>query len=193
MHVYLEQIRRAFAGADLVEARRAPTSRHAVVAAIVRQAKVGAEVRLIERADDERDRWSGHMGLPGGHRDDTDEDLLATAQRETWEEIGLLLEHDGTLLGRLDSARTASGDRGLAICPLVFALERDAVLTLNPREVKRVIWTPLGHLLSPAAAATFEYVRPGAPQLTFPAFHVEGRLVWGLTYRILGDLLDRLR
>ena len=48
-----------------------------------------AEVLFIKRAGREGDRWSGHVALPGGGRDPTDLDDLATAVRETGEEVGL--------------------------------------------------------------------------------------------------------
>ena len=40
---------------------------------------------LIRRAEREGDPWSGHLALPGGRRDESDTDLLATALRETFE------------------------------------------------------------------------------------------------------------
>lgn len=195
----LEQIRRAFAGKLDESTRRQPAGPHAVVAAIVRQGRAGGEVLLIKRAEDERDPWSGHMALPGGRRDPEDADLLATAQRETWEEIGLSLVENAELLGRLESVRAALVDRSFEICPLLFALERgDAPLVLNPREVKSVVWAGLSHLMSPAAVTHFEYrgrsANAGGPQgLQFPAFDVAGHIVWGLTYRILNNLLDVAR
>jgi 8-oxo-dGTP pyrophosphatase MutT (NUDIX family) len=139
------------------------------------------------------------MALPGGRRDPEDADLLATAQRETWEEIGLSLEGNAELLGRLESVRAALVDRSFEICPLVFALEHGEVpLFLNPREVKKVVWASLAHLMSPVAATSFEY-RGRSPDLEqpqplqFPAFNVAGHIVWGLTYRILNNLLDVAR
>ncbi|MBA3258253.1 MAG: NUDIX domain-containing protein, partial [Gemmatimonadales bacterium] len=48
-------------------------------------------VLLIRRAERTGDPWSGHMALPGGRRDSEDSDLIATAIRETAEEVGLQL------------------------------------------------------------------------------------------------------
>jgi 8-oxo-dGTP pyrophosphatase MutT (NUDIX family) len=44
-------------------------------------------ILLIRRSERAGDPWSGQMGLPGGRRDSSDRDLLATAVRET-EEVG---------------------------------------------------------------------------------------------------------
>jgi len=50
------------------------------------------EVLFIKRATREGDKWNGHVALPGGRRDPEDEDDLATAVRETIEEVGIDLE-----------------------------------------------------------------------------------------------------
>lgn len=170
--------------------RSAPREHHAVVAAILRGSEHGAEVLLIRRSEDERDPWSGHMALPGGHRDPSDADLLSTAVRETLEEIGLDLGSAAELVGRLEGTRAVARERALdfTIYPLVFALSSDFEPALNPKEVAEIVWAPVAHLLSPAAQSSVQYViRDQRHQ--FPAFDVDGRKVWGLTYRILQNLL----
>ena len=164
----------------------------AVVAAIVRQSSsAGAEILLIRRAEDARDPWSGHMALPGGHRDPSDRDLVATALRETLEEVGLDLARDAELLGPLQSARALSGRRPpFDIYPFVFALAREVEPRANPREVHRIVWARLDHLLSPAASTSIAHPIPGAEPRRLPAFDVDGHVVWGLTYRILSNLLQ---
>ena len=76
------------------------------------------------------------------------------------------------------------------ILPLVFALGREIVLQPNPREVKSVLWAPLDQLLLPAAQTSILYPGPSSgPRPSLPAFDVQGHVVWGLTYRILQNLL----
>lgn len=166
--------------------------RCAAVAAIVRPSASGAELLLIRRARHERDPWSGHMALPGGHREQGDPDLVATALRETREEIGLSLARDGEWLGTLERARAVAGaGAGFEISPLVFALTRevrDVELVPNPREVDAIVWARIEDLLSPTAQTSFTYAG-GGQERQFPAFDVRGHVVWGLTYRILKNLL----
>ena len=166
--------------------------RLAAVAAVLRATPAGeSEVLLIERARHEADPWSGHMAFPGGRRDPEDEDLLRTALRETREEVGLDLERHGQLLGRLDDlAAVARGRRvGMIIAPFVFRLEGSPPLEANRREVETMLWAPLAPLARGEADTTHPYVIDGQPA-ALPGYDVAGKIVWGLTYRMLSGLLD---
>jgi len=193
MPLDLQELRRALTAHNASMVLELPARvRAAAVAAVLRQAPGGAEVLLIRRAEHERDPWSGHMALPGGHHDAADADVVATALRETHEEVGLQLDRDTEWIGFLERARVQAVARpGFEIQPLVFALQRDVDLRPNPREVKAVVWAKLDELLSPVTHISVAY--PGAKGIEpprLPAFDVQGHVVWGLTYRILTDLLS---
>lgn len=190
MRVDIDWVRRAFGLRKTDVFHPAPAGRHAVVAAILRDAPGGAEVLLIRRAEHELDPWSGHMALPGGHGDSVDDSLVATAVREVFEEVGLDLLAHAQLLGRLPEV--VAHPASFSIFPLVFSLEAGHEPVANPREVQEVVWAPVEHLLSPAARTSLEVARE-AQRHRLPAFDVGGRTVWGLTYRILGELLVRLQ
>jgi 8-oxo-dGTP pyrophosphatase MutT (NUDIX family) len=55
------------------------------------------EVLFIKRATRTRDRWGGHVALPGGRRDSGDESDQAVAVRETWEEVGMDLSPQNSI------------------------------------------------------------------------------------------------
>lgn len=162
--------------------------RSAAVAAVLRPRPGGAEVLLIRRAAREGDPWSGHMALPGGREDMADPDLCHTATRETHEEVGLDLTRYGRLLGRLDDIPAIARGRriGMTIAPFVFELVEERPLVTN-EEVEEVIWAPLSPLARGETATTVDYVLEGR-RLELPAFDVRGRIVWGLTYRMLESL-----
>jgi 8-oxo-dGTP pyrophosphatase MutT (NUDIX family) len=189
MRVNLDWVRRAFGGREPGVEHPAPAGRHAVVAAILRDSPEGVEVLLIRRAEHELDPWSGHMALPGGHGDADDASLVATAVREIAEEVGLDLLGHAELIGRLPVVVALPSQ--LTIFPLVFALAAGHEPEANPNEVAEVVWATLDHLRSPLARSSHElFVRN--QRFRFPAFDVRGRVVWGLTYRILGNLLSTL-
>lgn len=166
----------------------------AAVAAILREGgRDGAEVLLIRRAEREGDPWSGHMAFPGGRRDEGDADLHATAVRETREEVGLDLATHGALLGRLaDLEAIARAKRtGLFITPFVFALTGEATLVFDPEEVAEALWVPLGPLVRGDGAGTVFYEREGM-SIELPCWRYEGRVIWGLTHRMLWSLFEVL-
>jgi 8-oxo-dGTP pyrophosphatase MutT (NUDIX family) len=170
------------------------TMPRAAVAAVLREGREGAEVLLIRRAEREGDPWSGHMAFPGGRHDPRDVDLRATAVRETREEIGLDLDADARLLGRLaDLPAIARGRRtGLVIAPFVFALEREAPFTFDAREVAEALWAPLAPLARGEGAGMLDYELEGY-MVKLPMWNVQGRVVWGLTHRMLSTLFEVLR
>ncbi|MFN0091830.1 MAG: NUDIX hydrolase [Acidimicrobiales bacterium] len=161
----------------------------AAVAAVFRDGGRLAELLFIERAVREGDPWSGHMALPGGRVEPDDLDLNATAERETFEEIGLDLRV-GERLGQLDELH--GGVRPITVSAHGYWLHGERPrLELN-HEVADAFWVPLPELANPARFVAYEHpVRVGE---TFPGVEVEGgRVVWGLTLRLLVDLFARLR
>ncbi len=163
----------------------------AAVALVLRDGERGAEFIAIRRSERVGDPWSGHMALPGGRQHPSDADLLATAARETREEVGIDLLADGHVLGRLDELRAYGGGRpmGLIISPFVFALTASVDLVLNKREVDAAVWVPLAVLRQPDAQGNVRYMLAGQPT-EHSAFIYEGYSIWGLTYRILSGFLE---
>jgi 8-oxo-dGTP pyrophosphatase MutT (NUDIX family) len=176
--------------AELIES---PAPRRAAVAIIVRDAGDGPQVLLIRRTEHPDDPWSGHMAFPGGREDPADENLLATAIRETREELALDLAETARVLGRLAPLRAIAHGRpvDLTIVPFVFELTAEAELSYS-EEVAESLWVPIGPLLDGQLQTTLAIERDGE-RVELPAHDVEGRIVWGLTYRMLDSLLTLLR
>jgi 8-oxo-dGTP pyrophosphatase MutT (NUDIX family) len=176
-------------------ARRYPAAegRRAAVAAVLRPGPSEPELLLIRRAERVGDPWSGHMALPGGHHGPADRDLLATALRETREEVGLDLSAH-RLLGALDEyPATARGQfTGIVIAPFVFALQREAELQPNHHEVADLVWVPLGRMARGETDVVKELERDGQV-VRFPGFGVGDHVVWGLTHRVLTDFFNLIR
>ncbi len=147
---------------------------------------------LIKRAEAEGDPWSGHMALPGGRRDPGDSSLLHTAVRETLEETGVVLGQDELHLGRLSRLDPVSRKLPpLSVTPFVFGVAPDTEAKVASYEVEAVFWVPLSTLRNPGVAGTFRYRSDDLVRL-FPTFNVEGQVVWGLTYRVLEELLGAM-
>ena len=171
-----------------------PGHGRAAVAIVVRDGTDGPQVLLIRRAEHPGDAWSGHMAFPGGREDPQDENLLSTAIRETFEEVGLDLVQAGRLLGQLAPLPAVARGRpvGMTIVPFVFELETDAELRYSD-EVVEAVWVPIDPLLQGQLRTTFAVDRDGGERVELPAHDVGGRIVWGLTYRMLDSLFELLR
>ena len=189
--VNVSDVRRALQGRPASQLTRAEMEASAV-AIILRQTDEGAEVLLIVRASKPQDPWSGHVAFPGGRREAVDADDLATALRESKEEVGIDLATQATLLGTLDEVRASARGRplNLLIVPFVFELSQPGPITLSD-EVDAVFWAALGPLASGEANTTYRQGLEGHTS-AYPAFRVKSRIVWGLTHRMLVSLLALL-
>jgi 8-oxo-dGTP pyrophosphatase MutT (NUDIX family) len=147
-------------------------------------------ILLIRRAERTGDPWSGHMALPGGRRETEDPDLLATAMRETFEEVGLRLRAED-LAGNLDDVvpRTPVLPP-IAVRPFVFILSTRPAITLNA-EVASAQWVTLDHFLR---ADTHHPVRleVAGQSRQVQAYQLEDGIVWGMTERILTSFVSVL-
>lgn len=159
--------------------------------ALVVRGRAPLEVLLIKRARRRGDPWSGHMALPGGRRDPSDESILHTAVRETAEETGVDLARLGVHLGSLDVVRPESAALPrMSITPHVFGVPSDAPAHVASEEVDAVHWVTIDLLRLPGTRGSVEIALPGGTR-SFPCLRVADDVVWGLTYRILDDFLRR--
>lgn len=167
-------------------------SQRAAVALVLREAEGGLELLFIRRAEDPRDPWSGHTAFPGGRSEPEDADLVATAMRETSEELGLDLGQDAERLGALDEVQAVSRMRrlDLAISPFVFRLRRPVRLEPSA-EVRSVHWLSLEDLVSERHRSTMTHEHQGEV-FELPCLRIGDLVIWGLTFRMFGDLQERL-
>ena len=173
-------------------ARNPTPGQTAAVAVVLREAGGAVELLFIVRAEHPRDPWSGHVAFPGGRVDAADADALATAVRETREELALDLEHNARILAGLPAVRThlRRGPGPIWVAPFAFELVAEPALVPND-EVQEALWVPLEFLADPGNRDRFVWRRFGVP-FPMPCLRWDGRLVWGLTLRILDDLLALL-
>jgi 8-oxo-dGTP pyrophosphatase MutT (NUDIX family) len=125
---------------------------------------------------------AGHLAFPGGRPDPSDDGPVATALRETHEEVGIK-PADVEVLGFLPPVDTVSFS--LMVVPVVGRLQPEPQITPDPWEVDR-IYTPLvSHLADPTAWR--HEIWQGR---TVWFFDIEGDVLWGatawMTRRLLG-------
>jgi 8-oxo-dGTP pyrophosphatase MutT (NUDIX family) len=165
----------------------------AAVAIVLREVAVaggGLEFLLIKRAERDDDPWSGQIALPGGRADPADISLEATAVRETMEETGIDLARDGTVLGALPDLSPRTTPLPVVVRPFVATVRGDVRLVLSD-EVATAFWVPLASLTAAGAIVESE-VRVRNATLQVPSFRHGEHVVWGMTQRILYELLQLL-
>jgi 8-oxo-dGTP pyrophosphatase MutT (NUDIX family) len=158
----------------------------AVVAILLYQDSAADELRtlLIHRVERSNDPWSGQMGLPGGRVEKFDGSTREALEREVREEVGLELGREGEQLGLLSVGHPGTRTE-MKVQPWVYGLYRQPDVTTGP-EVQHAFWVSLSQL--PSLKGTSEVEIRGT-RILVEAFLVEGRIVWGFTYRVLNELL----
>ena len=166
-----------------------PARRQAAVAIVL--APDPDRLLLIRRAEHPRDPWSGQMGLPGGRREAIDRDLVATALRETREELGLDLS-GAPLAGALDDlAPNTPVLPPIVVRPYVFLLHQAPEAFTLSGEVQYARWVELAELSRPEIYRPYAFEHLGV-RMSRPGYHLGDDVVWGMTERILTPLLRLL-
>jgi 8-oxo-dGTP diphosphatase len=155
----------------------------AAVTIVLREGLHETEVLLIERAVSPTDPASGQVGLPGGHVEESDSSMAATALRELREEVGL---QRSDLQGafRYVETRTAARFR-LKVSTFAAELGPNASppSAASPAEVAHIFWMP-------RSALSVERRVPRDTAMGWievPATLYEGHVIWGFTRRLLRD------
>ena len=175
-----------------VEADEEAGVRRAAVALIFRAGENDSpELLFIKRAEYPGDPWSGQIAFPGGREESGDSSLQETATRETREETGIDLALEGKVIGVLDDLRPRTVRLpAVVVRPFVAVLERSEPLELSP-EVALAFWIPFGSLAH-SEAWREDTVTARGVQINARVFRHQDHVIWGMTERILAQLLELL-
>jgi 8-oxo-dGTP pyrophosphatase MutT (NUDIX family) len=130
---------------------------------------------------------AGQVSFPGGRVEEQDSDAIATALRETEEEVGLPRELVG-VIGRLDTYVTGTG---FEITPIVGIVTPPYPLAIDPYEVAEAFEVPLSYILDRNNHNRTERESAGRIRVFF-VLPYEGRNIWGATAGMLVNLAEVL-
>jgi 8-oxo-dGTP pyrophosphatase MutT (NUDIX family) len=155
----------------------------AAVLVPIQERQDGDYLVLTKRADNLRTH-KGQIAFPGGRVDVGDADVIATALRESREEIGI----DPScvrILGQLDEF---TAGYGLVVTPVVGLIPAHCEFRIDPAETTAVASVPIRSLMQPPNFTMNDYLSPGG----HPSYHfyVNGWDVWGVTARIVVQFLE---
>ena len=130
----------------------------------------------------------GQIALPGGKVDQGDDGVIATALRESSEEVGLppgLVDIAGTL-------PTHETVTGFLVTPVLGFVRGPFTPVPEAGEVEEVFTVPLDHVLNPAHYS-IERRRWRNEWRRYYAVPFGPYYIWGATARILRGLADRVQ
>jgi 8-oxo-dGTP pyrophosphatase MutT (NUDIX family) len=182
---YLEDRLRRVPDTDLV-ALPSGASRVAAVLALL-YPRDGVLHLLFTRRASSLTVHSGEISFPGGSREREDASLVATALRETYEELALEPELVG-VLGPLPPVVATVSD--FVVAPYLGWLpEGLPSLQPNVQEVAEVIEAPVAALADPDIFHAEQWTRGGQAHTVY-FYDLGPHRIWGLTGRILHTLLE---
>ena len=147
--------------------------------------KDGESCVLLTRRSEEVEHHKGEVSFPGGGKDPEDKDFLATALRETHEEMGINRE-DVTILGELDDVDTRSHFR---VRVFVGTIPYPYPFKPSASEIAEVLEVPVRELTNPANRR--EEVRWTDGQAFKEYSYAYGEhLIFGATARIVTQFLE---
>ena len=143
----------------------------------------GVTVLLTQRTVD-MPSHAGQVAFPGGRRQDDDVDAVATALRETEEEVGLDRRFV-SVVGSVDLYRTGTG---FEITPVVGIVRPGFVTQADPREVADVFEVPLRHFLDDRNHRIDSRQVAEGRERRYYAMPYGERYIWGATAGMLKNL-----
>lgn len=128
---------------------------------------------------------SGQIAFPGGRKEDGDVDLIQTALREAWEEVGVRPEQVEVVKPLSELYIPPSN---FLVTPVMgISYERpDFVPQIT--EVESILETDLKLLADPSIAAVRKITIRDGMQLDSPSFDLGGPIVWGATAMMISEL-----
>ncbi|HSQ13482.1 MAG TPA: CoA pyrophosphatase [Candidatus Deferrimicrobium sp.] len=149
------------------------------------QERADGDYIVLTKRGDNMPTNKGQIAFPGGRVHAGDADLVATALRESHEEIGVVPEHV-RVLGRLDEF---TAGYGIVVTPVVGVIPPQYDFLLDLAETSAVASVPIRSLMEPGTYVKNAHLSPGG----HPSYHFyvnNGWDIWGVTARILVQFLE---
>ncbi len=136
------------------------------------------------------DKHRGQIGLPGGRKDSSDENMAFTSLRECAEEIGVIRDRI-ELLGALSPIYIPVSYHH--VFPYVGFYQGDIQFELQTSEVHSLHEIELSHLISNDNRRVQELKTTEGPLREVPVIQIDALTIWGATAMILEEFSDVIK
>jgi len=172
----------------MMEERSLPLRKASVLIPITRHKPDRVSEVVLTLRSENLNSHAGQVSLPGGSEEDDDADVVATALRESEEEIGLA-RGEVEVIGRLGDMALPSG---FQITPIVGLIEPGLEFVPCPIEVAEIFHAPLDLILTPEAYNSTSMTYDRQSRRILELQHDRFR-IWGATAAILYHLAQTVR
>ena len=168
---------------DQLKYREKSLRRAAVLIPVTRENELSASRVVLTVRSANLKSHAGQISLPGGSWEQQDQDSIATALRESEEEIGLQRERV-EVIGELGKMALPSG---FHITPVVGVIDHNIEFVPCPIEVADIFSVPLELVLDRSSYRSSTYMYNNAPRKILELLYEDYR-IWGATAAILYHL-----
>ena len=133
---------------------------------------------------------SNQIGFPGGKVEKGDKDLMETAKRETFEEVGIL-PNDITVIKPLSEVYIPPSN--FLVQPYIGICSGIPSFKIDPVEVESLVEVSLNDFMDEANLMEQRLTTSYANNILVPAFKLNGYTVWGATAMMLSEIKDLLK
>jgi len=128
---------------------------------------------------------SNQISFPGGKYELHDQNLIATALRESYEELRILTQQVN-VLGKLSKIYIPPSN--FVVEPVVGFTSKRPDFVAHELEVAEVIEIPFAKFVSKQSIQTVS-VQSGEKKHDVPAYVIDGKVIWGATAMMLSELV----
>lgn len=132
---------------------------------------------------------AGEISLPGGSCEKNDRDIIDTALRETYEEIGIKISSI-RIIGVLKNEISYNGKIVTPVIGIIDNYINESTLKINNREVKNLIFVPIRHLLEKSNFWSERWIRNNKFNIIY-FYKFEPYIIWGLTGKVIYNFLEK--
>lgn len=133
---------------------------------------------------------SAQVGFPGGKLEQNDTSLKDAAVRETFEEVGVPINHIEVLC---ELSQVYIPPSNFYVQPFIGISRLTPNFIMEDKEVEAILEIPLQHFLNDELEIISKVSTSYSVDVEVPAFKLNEHIVWGATAMVLSEIKDLLK